>query len=154
MSTPSARRPQAVEVTSWLMWLLVVGGLAVSVVAVVRRDELADAWAPLHPTDTAIQPVTWLPVVLVLYAVIAITVLLLVAMFRQAQTWTRYALTLLGLGLTAGSFAIMRTAPPTSVRIALVAAAIVAALSVVFLWHPGVTGFLRGDPQEEADERH
>lgn len=147
-----SKRPQAVEVASWLCWVLVAGGLAVSVFVVLRRHQIADHWSPLHPGDSNIQPVSFVPVVLVLYGVIALTVLILVAMFRQAQSWTRYALSLLALGLVAGSFAIMRTAPPTSVRVALVVAAVLGAVTVVFLWHPSITAFVRGADEEPAPE--
>jgi uncharacterized membrane protein SirB2 len=147
------KRPQAVDVASWLFWTLVAGGLAVSVFVVLRRHEIADHWSPLHPDDSSIQPVSFVPVVLVLYAVIALTVLILVSMFRQAQSWTRYALMLVALGLVLGCFAIMRTAPPTSVRIALVVAAVLSAVTLVFLWHPSITAFVRGSEEEHDEDR-
>lgn len=142
--TDRTGRPQAVEVASWLTWLLVAGGLVVSVLVVLERQHLAADWSPLHSEDSNIEPISFVPVVVVLYATIAITALILLTMFRQAQTWARYALSVLDVGLLAGCFAIMRTAPPTSVEWALIIAALVTAASLVFLWHPSINRFLRG----------
>jgi hypothetical protein len=138
-----SKRPQAVEAASWLTWLLVAGGLVVSVLVVVERRDLAADWSPLHPEESTIRPLSFVPVVVVLYATIAITALVLLTLFRQAQGWARHALSVVDLGLLAGSFAIMRTAPPTSVRCALVVAALITAASLVVLWHPSVGRFLR-----------
>jgi hypothetical protein len=142
--TERTGRPQAVQVTSWLVWLLVAGGLVVSILVVVERRHLAADWSPLHPADSSIQPISFVPVVVVLYATIAITALILLALFRQAQAWARWGLSVLDLGLLAGCFAIMRTAPPTSVEWALVVAALLAAAALVFLWHPSIGRYLRG----------
>lgn len=147
-------RPHAVVLVSRLFWVLVAGGLGVSVLVVVRRHQIADGWAPLHPTDSTIRPVSFVPVVLVLYGFIAVTVLLLVALLRQAQGWSRWALSIVGAGLFLGSFAVMRTAPPLAVECALTVAAVLSAVALLLLWHPSVGGFLRRpEPAEQAEAR-
>ena len=143
-TTRRTKRPQAVEVTSWLTWLLVAGGLVVSVLVVLERHHLAADWSPLHSDDSSIRPISFVPVVVVLYATIAVTALILLTMFRQAQTWARYGLSVLDVGLVAGCLAIMRTAPPAPVEWALVIAALTTAAALVFLWHPSINRFLRG----------
>ncbi|MCL2543533.1 MAG: hypothetical protein FWE71_13910 [Nocardioidaceae bacterium] len=150
------KRPQAVDVVSWLVWLAVAGGLVVAALVVIDRHQLADSWSPMHSEDRSVQPVSFVPVVVVLYAAIAVTALILVGMFRQGQAWTRYALTVLSLGIVLGSFAIMRTAPPTAVRVSLVVAAMVGAAIVVFVWHPSINGYLHGvehDAEAPPDPR-
>lgn len=147
MKTES-ERPHAVELVSRLFWTLVAGGLGVSVLVVVRRHQIADAWAPLHPTDRTIRPVSFVPVVLVLYGFIAVTVLLLVAMLRQSQEWTRWALSVVGAGVFLGSFAVMRTGPPLTVQCALTVSAVLNAVALLLLWHPSVGDYLR---RREAD---
>ncbi|HWU22507.1 MAG TPA: hypothetical protein VN088_13325 [Nocardioides sp.] len=147
-----ADRPQAVELVSRLFWTLVAGGLVVSVLVVVRRHQIADAWTPLHPTDSTIRPVSFVPVVLVLYGFIAVTVLLLVALLRQAQQWSRWALGIVGGGLFLGSFAVMRTAPPLAVQCALSVAAVLSAVALLLLWHPSVRGYLRRSEAADAPD--
>ncbi|GAB3859605.1 hypothetical protein GCM10028801_21260 [Nocardioides maradonensis] len=148
MKTES-ERPHAVELVSRLFWAIVVGGLVVSVLVVVRRHQIADAWAPLHPTDRTIRPVSFVPVVLVLYGFVALTVLLLVWMLRRAQAWTRWALSVVAAGVFLGSFAVMRTAPPVSVQCALTVSAALDAVALLLLWHPTVGAYLqRREPAE------
>lgn len=147
-----AERPYAVELVSRLFWALVLGGLGVSVLVVVRHRQIADGWAPLHPADSTIRPVSFVPVVLVLYGFIAVTVLLLVAMLRQAQEWCRWGLSIVGAGVFIGSFAVMRTAPPLSVQCALTVAAVLTAVAMLLLWHPTVGGFLRRSTPPEPSE--
>ncbi|HJQ04774.1 MAG TPA: hypothetical protein VJ872_04990 [Nocardioides sp.] len=141
METES-ERPHAVELVSRLFWTLVVGGLVVSFLVVVRRHQIADAWAPLHPADRTIRPLSFVPVVLVLYGFIAVTVLLLVSLLRRSQEWARWALSVIGAGVFLGSFAVLRTAPPVSVQCALTVSAVLNAVALLLLWHPSVGVFL------------
>lgn len=154
------QRPQAVRASSWLLWLLVVAGLGVAVFVAVDNRYIARHWSPLHPHDASVQPVSFVPVVLTLYVVIAGTILLLVSLLRQGQAWARYGLAVLELGMVVGCFAIMRTAPPDEVRWALVLAAAVTAAAFVLLWHPAVGRFVHGvdhgpldGVEEDSDEQ-
>jgi len=148
MKTDSGR-PQAVELVSRLFWTLVVGGLLVAVMVVVRRAQIAADWSPLHPADATIRPVSFVPVVLVLYGFIAVTVLVLVDLLRRVQEWARWALSIVGGGLFLGSFAVLRTSPPTSLQWALTCAAALAAVALLLLWHPSVGEYL--SPAEPVD---
>ncbi|GAB2988809.1 hypothetical protein [Nocardioides montaniterrae] len=149
--TERTTRPQAVQVASWLTWVLVFGGLVVSVFVVLDRHDIADSWAPLHPDDSNIRPISFVPVVVVLYAVIAITALILLSMLRQGQAVARYSMTVLDLGLVLGALAMMRTAPPTSVVWALIFAALLSSATLVFLWHPTTSRFLRASSWRRAE---
>lgn len=136
-------RPASVDLACYLLWLLVAAGLVVSVLVVVFRDRLAETWAPAPSGDSTIQPVDFVPVILVLYVVVAGTTLVLVPLLRQGHNWARHALAAISLGIVVATAATVRTSPPTMLRGFVIAAAAVAAVAVVFLWHPDSHRFIR-----------
>ena len=87
-------RPASVERASWVIWALVVVATAVTVLAVVRDDDLVAAWAGgqgRSVDDTRVPP-SFTPVVVVLYVVISILLLVLLAFLRGGHNWARHCI--------------------------------------------------------------
>lgn len=136
-------RPASVRLACYLLWTLVAAGLVVSVLVVVFRDRLAETWAPQPTGDSAVQPVDFVPVIVVLYVVVAGTTLTLVPLLRLGHNWARHVLAVVSLGIVVATAATMRTSPPLMVRSFAIAAAAVAAVTMVLLWHPDSRRFIR-----------
>jgi hypothetical protein len=130
------KRPPAVRLACWLLWFMVGAGLLVCVLVVVQRDELGSVWSPMQVGDSTVQPVEFVPVILVLYGVIACLALTLVALFRAGLNWARHSLAAISAGVVVMAIATVRTNPPTLVDGISIAAAVIAAVTLVFLWHP------------------
>ncbi len=130
------KRPAAVDLATWLLWLQVVSGLVVCVLVVVRRDELEEAWSPGRSGDSTVQPLDFVPVILVLYAVVAITTLTLIPLLRAGHNWARHALAGVSVSILLATLATVRTMPPALFRGLIIAAAVMSAVTLVFLWHP------------------
>lgn len=129
-------RPASVDLASWLLWLQVAAGLVVSVLVVILREDLEEAWSPGRSGDSTVQPLEFVPVILVLYGVVAVTTLTLIPMMRAGHNWARHALALISVGILLATLATVRTMPPALFRGLIIAAAVVAAVTLVFLWHP------------------
>ncbi|KAA1428984.1 hypothetical protein [Nocardioides antri] len=130
------KRPPSVDLASWLLWIMVAAGFVVSVLVVVFREDLRDAWSPGQSGDSTVQPLEFVPVILVLYGVVAVTTLTLIPIMRAGHNWARHALALISLGILLSTLATVRTMPPPLFRGLIIAAAVVSAVSLVFLWHP------------------
>lgn len=130
------KRPAAVDLAVWLLWIQVVAGLVVCVLVVVFREDLEDAWSPGRSGDSTVQPLEFVPVILVLYGVIAITTLTLIPMLRSGHNWARHALALSSVGILLAALATVRTMPPPLFRGFTIVAAVLSAVTLVFLWHP------------------
>lgn len=130
------KRPPAVDIACWMLWTLVVAGAAVCVMVVVRRDDLGAVWSPVQVGDSTVQPVEFVPVILVLYSVTAVLALTLIALFRSGHRWARHGLGAITVGIFLVTVGTVRTDPPLLVDWTAVLAAVLSAVSLVFLWHP------------------
>lgn len=137
------KRPITVDLATWLLWALVAGGLVVSVLVVVYRNDLGDVWSPASGGDSTVQQTDFVPVIVVLYAVIAVLMAVLIVLFRGRHLWAQHGLASISIGILFGALATMRTETPGAVLGAAVVAGVVAAVSVVFLWHPVTNRFVR-----------
>ena len=144
------KRPPAVELACWLLWFLVAAGLLVCVLVVVQRDQLGSVWSPMQVGDSTVQPVEFVPVILVLYGVTAVLALTLIALFRAGHNWARHSLAAIVLGIFVVAVGTVRTNPPTLVDGMAIAAAVISAVTLVFVWHPQSRRFVRemGVPPE------
>ncbi len=102
-----------------------------------------EAWSPGRSGDSTVQPLDFVPVILVLYAVVALTTLTLIPMMRAGHNWARHALALISVGILIATLATVRTMPPPLFRGLIIAAAVVAAVTLVFLWHPDTSRHCR-----------
>ncbi|UMG92093.1 hypothetical protein [Nocardioides sp. TF02-7] len=130
------KRPAAVELATWLLWTLVVAGLVMSVLVVVFRDDLADAWSPASSDGSTVRPLEFVPVILVLYVVVAVLAVTLIPLMRHGHNWARHSLASIVVGILFVTVATVRTSPPTLFRWLIIVAAVLSAVSLVFLWHP------------------
>lgn len=138
-----SKRPPAVELACWLLWVLVAAGLLVCVMVVVQRDDLGAVWSPMQVGDSTVQPVEFVPVILVLYGVTAVLAATLIALFRTGHNWARHSLAAIVVGIFLMTVATVRTDPPTLVDTAAIAAAVLSAVTLVFIWHPQSRQFVR-----------
>lgn len=106
------QQPSSVTLAVRLTVGLVVLGAAVTVLTVVQRDELIEAWSVGHPTDSSIQPPAFVPVAIVLYVVLAGLILVLVPFLRTAHNWARWSLVAMVLMVALSTLACLRTDPP------------------------------------------
>ncbi|WP_436698308.1 hypothetical protein [Nocardioides sp. BYT-33-1] len=141
--TEQQARPPAVVIACWLLWFLVAAGLLVCVLVVARRDDLGSVWSPMQVGDSTVQPVEFVPVILVLYGVTAVLAATLIALFRTGYDWARHALAAIVVGVILVAVATVRTDPPTMVDGMAIAAAVIGAVTLVFLWHPQSAGYVR-----------
>jgi hypothetical protein len=137
------KRPASVDLASWLLWIQVAAGLVVSVLVVVFRDDLKEAWSPGRSGDSTVQPLDFVPVILVLYVVVALMTLTLIPMMRAGHNWARHALAVISVGILLATLATVRTMPPPLFRGLIIAAAVVAGVTLVFLWHPDTSRHCR-----------
>lgn len=130
------KRPAAIELASWLLWIQVVAGFVVCVLVVVFRDDLEEAWSPGRSGDSTVQPLDFVPVILVLYGVITLTTLTLIPLMRLGHNWARHAVGLIDVSILLTTIATVRTMPPPLFRASIIVAAVLAAVTLVFVWHP------------------
>jgi hypothetical protein len=138
-----AQRPTSVTRAIQLLLGLVVAGLVVTVLVVVLHDDLQDAWSAGHPADSAIEPLEFVPVTIVLYVVIALLVLTLIPLFRSGANWARYALAAIVVLIAISTVAVIRTDPPTIFIVLSIGGLVLDAAIELFLWHPDTSRFLR-----------
>lgn len=136
-------RPPAVVIACWLLWSLVAAGLLVCVLVVTQREDLGSVWSPMQVGDSTVQPVEFVPVILVLYGVTAVLSLTLIALFRVGYNWARHSLAAIVAGVIVVAVATVRTDPPTMVDGMAIAAAVISAVTLVFLWHPQSREYVR-----------
>lgn len=147
------KRPATVDLACYLLWLLVAAGAVVCVLVFVFRDTIAETWAPEPEEGSALQPVDFEPVILVLYIVVALTTVTLIPLLRHGHNWARHTLAAIALGIFMVTAATVRTSPPAMVQASAIAGAVVAAVTVVFLWHPASRRFALSyqDPESQRE---
>lgn len=143
------KRPPAVELACWLLWFLVAAGLLVCVMVVVQREDLGAVWSPMQVGDSTVQPVEFVPVILVLYGVTAVLAATLIALFRSGHNWARHSLAAIVVGIFLVTVATVRTDPPAIVDWCAIGAAVLSAVTLVFIWHPQSRHFVRDASRRE-----
>ena len=121
--------------------LVVVSGLT-TLITLVQRDQLVEAWAAGKPTGA--QPPAFGPVAVVLFLTFALLVGVLVMFFREGHPSARWSLTGVAVFYLFTMVVVYRLDPP---GLFLTLAAVSAVLDVAvlyFLWHKDTTAYLRG----------
>jgi hypothetical protein len=129
------KRPAVVDAASWLLWAMVAAGGVVTVLVMVFSSELDRVWSPDPDTDSQVEPVDFVAVIVVLYVVVALTTLFLIPLLRHGHNWARHSLAVLAAGILLSAVAVVQTSPPQLIRFCTIAAAVLAAVTLVFLWH-------------------
>jgi hypothetical protein len=141
------QHPTSVTRAVQLLLGLLVAGLVVTVLVVVFRDDLEEAWSAGHPADSAIKPLEFVPVVIVLYVVLALLTLSLIPFFRNGNNWARHSLVAMVLVIALSTVAVLRTDPPTLFVVVSIASMVLEALILFYLLHPDTSRYLRdGEP--------
>ena len=136
------QHPTSVTRATQLLLGLLVAGLAVTVLVVVFRDDLEEAWSAGHPADSAIQPLDFVPVAIVLYVVVALLMLSLIPFFRNGANWARHSLAVMVLVIVLATVAVLRTDPPTLFVVVGIASLVLDALVLVYLWLPETSRYM------------
>jgi O-antigen/teichoic acid export membrane protein len=147
---PSQARPPAVVIACWLLWVQVAAGVLVCALVVTQRDDLGSVWSPMQVGDSTVQPVEFVPVILVLYGVTAVLSATLIALFMAGHNWARHALAAIVAGVIVVAVATVRTDPPPMVDGIAIGAAVISAVTLVFLWHPQSRQFARDAGRSSA----
>ena len=146
------KRPAAVDLAVWLLWILVAAGLVMSVLVVIYRADLEEAWSPGQSGDSTVKPLEFVPVIIVLYAVVAVLTLPLVPLMRHGHNWARHSLAAIVVSILLATMATVRTMPPALFRGLIIAAAVLSAVTLVFLWHPDTRRHCLTARDDEAGE--
>ena len=145
------QQPTSVTRAIQLLLGLLVAGLGVTVLVVIFRDDLDEAWSAGHPADSAIQPLDFVPVAITLYVVVALLMLTLIPFFRAGANWARFSLVamVLMIAVLDGGGAADRPAHPLRGAGLLLAGARGGHPGLP--WHPGDRSLhARGDISVEA----
>ncbi len=141
-ATGSAR-PRALSWVTRGVWAQVVVGVATAVLVVVQRDALMNAWTAGEPPDSTIAPLSFVPVALVCCGTFVGSVLLMLAFLRAGHGWARWCLAALVAFVVLATVAALRTAPPTPFVVVSGVGLLVEVATLVALWRPSVSRFLR-----------
>jgi hypothetical protein len=141
-----AQHPTSVTRAIQLLLGLLAAGFVVTVLVVVFREDLDEAWTAGHPADSAIKPLEFVPVVIVLYVVLALLTLTLIPFFRNGHNWARHSLVATVLMIALSTSAVLRTDPPTLFVVVSIAAMVLEALILYYLWHRDTSRFLHEEP--------
>ncbi len=137
------QQPTSVTRAIQLLFGLLVAGLGVTVLVVVFRDDLDEAWSAGHPADSAIEPLDFVPVAIVLYVVVALLMLTLIPFFRAGANWARFSLVAMVLMIAISTVAVLRTGPPTLFVVLGICSLVLEAVFLAFLWHPETARYMR-----------
>jgi lysylphosphatidylglycerol synthetase-like protein (DUF2156 family) len=139
------QHPTSVTRATQLLLGLLLAGLVVTVLVVVFRDDLDEAWSAGHPADSAIKPLDFVPVAITLYVVVALLMLSLIPFFRNGANWARHSLAVMVLVIVLATVAVVRTDPPTLFVVVSLASLVLDALILVYLWHPETSRYMHDE---------
>lgn len=151
-------RPTSLVRAMRLHWLLLALGAVTTALTAVLNDALIRSWAEGRSDirriletqglqavkDGAVRPPAYVPVAVVMFIVVALLVWMLVIFLGHGLEWARWSLTALVFFTAVATVAGIRTGPPTIFVVLAVLSIAIAAVAMVFLWHPDSTRYLRG----------
>lgn len=142
-ATTGPARPRALTWVARGVWAQVVVGVLTAALVVVQREPLMDAWTAGQPPDSTIAPLSFVPVALVCCGTFVGSALLMLAFLRAGHGWARWCLAGIIAFVVLSTVAALRTSPPTSFVVVSVAGLVVEVATLVALWRPSVSLFLR-----------
>ena len=146
-------RPGSLVRATQLIGLLLVLALLFTALAVVFDDELVATWAgeaQRSADDTRVPP-SFTPVVVVLYAVVAILTLILTAFVRGGHNWARHTLAALIVLTAVGAVGGLRVGPPLVFVVGALVTLLVDLGILAALYHRDTSRFLAPLPRETTD---
>lgn len=121
--------------------LVLVSGLT-TVLTVVQRDELAEAWRSSEAAGT--QPPAFTPVAIVLFFTYALLAGILALFFREGHPSARHSLGGLTVFYLFSMLVLCLQGPPVVFVVLAVVSAVLGVVLMVLLWHRDTSAFLRG----------
>ncbi|CAN5537139.1 hypothetical protein BH11ACT8_BH11ACT8_19850 [soil metagenome] len=139
-----SQRPTSVTRAVQLVWLLVLVGAGVTVLASIFDEDLVTAWAGgqgRSADDTRVPP-SFTPVLVVLFVVVSSLLLVLMSFLRNGHNWARHclggAMILVAVAIVAG----IGTSPPTVFLLAAIGALVIDAVLLVCLYLPSTSAYV------------
>ena len=142
-ATTGPERPRALTWVVRGVWAQVLVGVLTAALVVVQREPLMDAWTAGQPPDSTIAPLSFVPVALVCCGTFVGSALLMLAFLRAGHGWARWCLAAIIAFVVLATVAALRTSPPTSFVVVSVVGLVVEVATLVALWRPPVSLFLR-----------
>lgn len=142
-------QPRSAAIAIGLLRGLVLAGLVVTVLVVIFQQDLGEAWSAGEPADSAIEPLHFVPVVVVLYVVVGGLALTLVSFLSGANEWALHALAAVVLIIAITTVAGIRTNPPALFLGVSVVALVYLAVTLVFLYRPETIRWVRARAQSD-----
>ncbi len=142
-ATTGPVRPQALSWVTRGVWAQVVVGVTTAVLVVVQGEALMDAWTAGQPPDSTIAPLSFVPVALVCCGTFVGSALLMLAFLRAGHGWARWCLAAIVAFVVLATVAALRTSPPVTFVVVSVVGLVVEVATLVALWRPSVSRFLR-----------
>jgi hypothetical protein len=136
-------RPPALTRVTQGVWLLVLLGAALTVLAIVLDDEIIRSTraGTVSADDTRVPP-SFTPVVVVLDVVVSSLVLVLLAFVQGAHNWARHCLAVAFVLIGVATVAVLRTAPPVAFVPPVVVFLLLLGVLVHLLYRPGLSAYL------------
>lgn len=153
-------RPMSLRLAVRLLWTLMVVGAITVVLIVIREDDLIRSWAEGNPAareilqtrgldavkDGSVAPPQFVPVAITLYVVLASLVWVLTVFLRNGFEWARSGITVLLVFTAIASVGGMRVGQPLLFDVCTVICLLLAAATLVPMWHPRTTAYIHDDP--------
>lgn len=130
--------------------LVLMSGV-ITVLTVVRRDELVAAWDARQVAD--IEAPAFVPVAIVLFVTFALLAAVLTVFFREGNPAGQVSLAGLALFFLFTMFVLVRQGPPVEFVVAAVAAGLLDLVLLFFLFHRDTHAFVRGAELAEIAEQ-
>ena len=154
----SEQQPASLVWVSRILTAIVTLGAVVTVLIVVRRDDLIRSWAEGRRDlrkvlatqgldgikNGEVHVPAFVPVALVLFVVVAGLIWVLAAFLRGGYNWARVSLTVTLFFLAVGTVAGVRTGAPAMFSVLSAVSFPLEAAAVYFMWHKDTSAYLRG----------
>ena len=143
-----AQRPTAVTVSIWLIVVVLVFSGVSALLTLPFEDELMSAWREGRSDTSAVERPAFVPVALVMYAVVALLVWVLTMFLRERHNWARISIIVLMLMIAVGMVGVLRSGPPTLFVVLCVIGTLLPLASVVSLLHKDTRAWCAEEPVE------
>lgn len=140
---PAPDRPVAVTRVAQVVWLLVLLGAVIAVLAAVLDDEIirSTGSAGVSADDTRVPP-SFTPVVVVLDVVVSGLLLVLLAFVLGGHGWARHCLAFSAVLVAVSAVAVLVATPPVGFVVPIALLFLLLAALLHLLYRPEVTAYV------------
>lgn len=144
----SPQRPTAVTASMWLVaGVLVLSGVT-ALLTLAFQDELLAAWRSGRPDTSSVEQPSFVPVALVMYAVVLLLTIVLMMFFRERHNWARWLILSIVVMLAVATIAVLRTELPTLFLVLCWAGIVLDLVAVGALLHKDTRAWFAAEPAE------